>query len=619
MWKLTYFPKMIICLGLCMMFFLFDGFPPLVHGASILPKYLTEHKVKYFKQHEQVPIIANKIGPYNNPSEMYQYYSLPFCQKGEGGTISKRHRHGLGEILVGDRKVTTPYEITFGDSILFRELCTETLDEEDKIEYAEAIEDEYYFEFFVDDLPMWNYVGDTPDMEMAFLGKSFDRPRRYLFTHYHFSLGYNVDQIVSANISTSYNHKVDIMDPSIKEVKFTYSVDWHSEPHLNAENRILRYVDSRFLPSSFEIHWLSIINSFVLVLLLTAFLAISLTRMLRKDISKYMSLDEDDMIEEEVGWKLIHGDVFRFPKHINLFTAFLGTGTQLFFTTFVLLTCALIDVFKPTKRGSIPAALIVIYILTFFINGFVTSYFYRQFGGTRWAWNIVTGFLILPLPLCIVFSFLNSIAWSKQSSAALPALTITLIVLSFFLVAFPSAVLGGIMGRRYAKGFDAPCDTKKAARETPTDSPWFAHPFFQLLMAGFLPFSAIYIELHYLFNSLWGHKIYTLFGILYIACIMLFTVTAFITIALTYFQLGREDHRWWWRSFVNGGATGFFILAYSFYYFFQRSEMDGFFQISYFFGYMFLISYASFIMLGSIGFYSSLKFVKYIYQFVKID
>jgi hypothetical protein len=45
-------------------------------------------------------------------------------------------------------------------------------------------------------------------------------------------------------------------------------------------------------------------------------------------------------------------------------------------------------------------------------------------------------------------------------------------------------------------------------------------------------------------------------------------------------QLAREDHRWWWRAFLNGGATGLFILGYSFFYYFQRSEMDGFFQVS---------------------------------------
>jgi hypothetical protein len=61
-----------------------------------------------------------------------------------------------------------------------------------------------------------------------------------------------------------------------------------------------RYAESRFLPSSFEIHWLSIINSFVLVLLLTAFLTIILLRVLKNDFSRYMELDDDAMEEEEV-------------------------------------------------------------------------------------------------------------------------------------------------------------------------------------------------------------------------------------------------------------------------------------------------------------------------------
>jgi hypothetical protein len=53
-----------------------------------------------------------------------------------------------------------------------------------------------------------------------------------------------------------------------------------------------RYEDSAFLPATFEIHWLSVINSFVLVLLLTAFLAVILMRILKKDFSRYMEVDE---------------------------------------------------------------------------------------------------------------------------------------------------------------------------------------------------------------------------------------------------------------------------------------------------------------------------------------
>lgn len=36
--------------------------------------------------------------------------------------------------------------------------------------------------------------------------------------------------------------------------------------------------------------------------------------------------EEDD---KEVGWKYIHGDVFRFPQNKSLFCAVMGTGTQL--------------------------------------------------------------------------------------------------------------------------------------------------------------------------------------------------------------------------------------------------------------------------------------------------
>merc|ERR1711967_176068 len=149
--------------------------------------------------------------------------------------------------------------------------------------------------------------------------------------------------------------------------------------------------------------------------------------------------------------------------------------------------------------------------------------------------------------------------------------------------------------------------TNKAAREIPEITAWHRHPYTQLFMAGFLPFSAIYIELHYIFASVWGHKLYTLYGILFIA------------FALSYFQLAIEDHRWWWRSFLSGGSTGLFVYAYCFFYYFGRSGMFGFMQTSFFFGYMLVASYAAAIMLGTVGFLSSLVFVRRIYQAIKCD
>jgi hypothetical protein len=96
------------------------------------------------------------------------------------------------------------------------------------------------------------------------------------------------------------DRKVDITNVDRpRSVQFSYSVEWYPE-QLEWKDRLSRYAESRFVPSSFEIHWLSIINSFVLVLLLTAFLTIIMLRVLKNDFSRYMELDDEALEEEEV-------------------------------------------------------------------------------------------------------------------------------------------------------------------------------------------------------------------------------------------------------------------------------------------------------------------------------
>lgn len=67
--------------------------------------------------------------------------------------------------------------------------------------------------------------------------------------------------------------------------------------------------------------------------------------------------------------------------------------------------------------------------------------------------------------------------------------------------------------------------------------------------------SAIYVELYYVFISLWGHHLYTPYPILFLVFIILIMVTICITVALTYLQLSMENHRWWWMSVFSGGCV----------------------------------------------------------------
>jgi hypothetical protein len=328
---------------------------------------------------------------------------------------------------------------------------------------------------------------------------------------------------------------------------------------------------------------------------------------------------QDELTEEETGWKMINGDVFRPPENLSLFCACVGSGAQIFCTAFILLSLVLLGAFKATRRGALLTAAIMIYAFCGCVGGFVAGRLFKQLHGANWVWNVIITASAFPLPLCLVFFWVNMTAVAHQSTAALPLTTILLMMSIVVFVHFPLVVVGAIVGRNLTDDFKAPCRTNKVPREVPKNTSWYRHPVVQLFMAGFLPFSAIYIELHYIFASIWGHKIYSLFGILFLAFVMLATVASFITIALLYFQLVREDHRWWWRSFANGGATGLLIFGYSFFYFFHRSNMDGILQGSFYFGYMGIVSYAFFMMLGFVGFMSSFSFVSYIYGAVKSD
>eukprot|EP00752_Nemacystus_decipiens_P008579 g7660.t1 len=569
-------------------------------AAAVLLLFAAERceaTTKTYRPRDYVSVVANNVFPYNNPAETYRYYSLPFCRPDNG----ERERQRFGELLVGDRKVSTDYRLSFLTPAQTTRLCNPILEP-----------------------PIGEVVGD--DIPLApYLSKWHGSPIQVqLYTHINFVIGFNGDRIVSVK-TEPYGPEdktaitLDITETGKPlEVEFTYSVVW-VEDDTPFSARMDKLAGGGLLPSTFEIHWLSIINSFVLVLILTVFLGIILLRIIKNDFTRYMDGDEDDIGEEESGWKLIHGDVFRFPSHVNMFAALTGAGAQLCVVTISLLLCALMGVFRPTKRGSILTCILVLYSLTAWVSGLMSARLYRQLGGRKWVWNAITASLVFPLPLLAVFSVVNTIALFQSSTAAVPFIPVLVIVALFVFIAFPMTVIGAIVGRRTTSDFQAPCRTTRVPRQVPKDVPWYRRDTSQMVMSGFLPFSAIYIELHYIFASVWGHQIYTLFGILILAFLLLLVVCSFITVALIYFQLGREDHRWWWRSFFSGGSTGLFVYAYSFFYFFNRSDMDGLLQSSFYFGYMAVISYAFFIMLGFVGFVSSLTFVKHIYSVVKCD
>ncbi|XP_019176777.1 PREDICTED: transmembrane 9 superfamily member 3-like isoform X2 [Ipomoea nil] len=562
-----------------------------------------------YKRGDEVPLYGNKVGPFHNPSETYAFSDMPFCPPDD----LKKKKESLGEALNGDRLVSAPYKLPFLEDKESQVICRQKLTKEEVMWFKNAISQDYYLQMYYDDLPVWAFIGKVDRKE----DEGAVEFRYHLYTHSHFEIFYNQDRVLAVNCRIGQHSTVDVTNEKEIDVEFLYSVKW-TKTNGVFEKRMERFWPSSRLPYHLAIHWFSITNSSVMILILIGCLATIYLRVLRRDILKYSQDDESNENQEESGWKGLHGDVFRYPQHKSLFAAALGSGTHLLLVAVSIFILSLVGVFQPYDRGVLLRTLIIIYAITFGISGFTSVSFYRQLEGTNWIRNLVLTGGIFCGPFFFMFCFLNTVAISYGSSAAIPSGAIMVILVLWIFLASPSLLFGGILGKGMGFEFQAPCRTTKCPRDIPPLR-WYRSAIIQMALAGFLPFFVMYIELYYVFASVWGHRVYTIYGVLFVVFILLLTVTALVSIALTYFQLVAEDHKWWWRSFLCGGSTGLYIFGYAIYYYMQRSNMKGFMQISFFFGYMACISYGVFLMLGAVGYRASLLFVRHIYSSIKCE
>ena len=117
---------------------------------------------------------------------------------------------------------STPYHVPFRVDKENESLCRKTLTKADLKKFRKAVEEDYYFQMFYDDLPIWGFVGK---IEKILKPNANAEMRYYLFTHVHFDVSYNGDKVVEINVSTDPLRTVDITDDAgagEKTVEFSY-------------------------------------------------------------------------------------------------------------------------------------------------------------------------------------------------------------------------------------------------------------------------------------------------------------------------------------------------------------------------------------------------------------
>ncbi|KAF7247425.1 Transmembrane 9 superfamily member 3 [Varanus komodoensis] len=353
---------------------------------------------------EEVVLWMNTVGPYHNRQETYKYFSLPFCG---GSKKSIGHYHEtLGEALQGVELEFSGLDIKFKDDVMQSTYCEIALDKQTRDAFAYAVKNHYWYQMYMDDLPIWGIVGEADEN-----GEDY-----YLWTYKKLEIGYNGNRIVDVNLTSE--GKVKLV-PNTK-IQMSYSVKW-KRSDVKFEDRFDKYLDPSFFQH--RIHWFSIFNSFMMVIFLVGLVSMILMRTLRKDYARYSKEEEmDDMdrdLGDEYGWKQVHGDVFRPSSHPLIFSSLIGSGCQIFAVSFIVIIVAMLEDLY-TERGSMLSTAIFVYAATSPVNGYFGGSLYARQGGRRWIKQMFIGAFLIPAMVCGTAFFINFIAIYYHASRAIP-------------------------------------------------------------------------------------------------------------------------------------------------------------------------------------------------------
>ncbi|KAI0016384.1 Nonaspanin [Xylariomycetidae sp. FL0641] len=613
-----------------------------------------------YKPGDSVPLYVNSIKPVAAQDTRlhsvlsYDYYDpkFNFCQP-EGGP--KDVSESLGSILFGDRIKTSPFQLHMAKNETCQKLCTTSYDMPAAHFTNRRIENEYALNWLVDGLPAGQHLFDeltgtsfySPGFAMGSVSSSDPTGPLYFNNHYDIVVEYHkvngqpnqlrVVGVIVQPASKAYNgDNLDCNDKSLPpvvlaeepdaktDVTFTYSVYWTESPTAWATrwDKYLHVFDPK-------IHWFSLVNSAVVVVFLVVTVTSVLFRALKKDIARYNRLDQinlddlsgtsalEDGVQEDSGWKLVHGDVFRTPSHPLLLSVLLGNGAQLFVMTGFTICFALLGFLSPSNRGSLGTIMVFLYTLLSCVGGYVSARTYKSLNGEKWKLNIGLTPVLVPGIVFSTFFFLNLFLWANGSAGAVPFTTMLVIVAIWFIISVPLSFTGSWFGFR-ASQVEPPVRTNQIPRQIPPATTYLK-PIPSMLLVGILPFGAIFVELYFIMSSIWFSKIYYMFGFLFLCYGLMIMTCAAVTVLMVYFLLCAENYHWQWRSFLAAGMSAGYIFANALIYLISKLSLTSVSGTVLYIGYSALLSFLFFILTGSIGFFSSWWFVQKIYGSIKID
>eukprot|EP00756_Hemistasia_phaeocysticola_P041355 Hpha_TRINITY_DN16911_c4_g1::TRINITY_DN16911_c4_g1_i1::g.52378::m.52378/K17086/TM9SF2_4; transmembrane 9 superfamily member 2/4 len=396
-----------------------------------------------------------------------------------------------------------------------------------------------------------------------------------------------------------------------RNITFSYSVRWRVREDLTWEQRWDAYTH---LGQGYDsaIRWFSIINSLVAILMAAGIVTFILMRTLHRDFNRYNNPENEEEMQEEVGWKLVHADVFRAPRWPQLFCIVVGSGVHVLLMVIVTVVFLVLSLIRPVQEwGTLIQRAIVLFVILSFFNGYTVGTLQNMFGAKKWKTVFVSGMLISGIYLGMWVVAQIALA-AEDAVSAVEFKYWALLFFCWMVVTF-AVVLGACVAYKRAP-IEPPVRVQRIARQIPTQR-WYMNSFVLFIGVGAIPFLAAFIELMLIFSSIWEGYVLHLFGFLFLVLFLTLTMTALSTVFIVYNQLVFEDYRWWWTSLAPSGFGLWFVLVsvYNLIRFQSRTAYLLYFEGT--IGVSIILGLCA----GVVGFFTTWKFVTMIYSSIKVD
>lgn len=369
-----------------------------------------------------------------------------------------------------------------------------------------------------------------------------------------------------------------------------------------------------------DLYFIDIIDYLMMALLITALILIRIfrKRLLEKD-KKLQPLLLEPLLEPNVGeehtWKDLHGDVFRAPSFSPmLLSVMVGSGAQVgaafFFAIAMRESPNYVD-----KSSTFVTRALVVSAFSGIVAGYVIARLYYYSNGKHPKLNTICTAIALPSASLLIFTILNVFLSIHGAATAMSFRSLSGLYVLWAFVFCPLSFCGSHLAR-IAEKKGVPTKTTELVRDIPR-LPCYYNPLFTAALGGILPFAVVHVELTRLLSAFWLQHIYYTMNKL-LAVFFILTVTcAQVAIIMCYWQLNRQDHRWWYKSFWNCASAGVYVMFDSIWFLMTRLNLDGTFSVAMYLTYASMIAVFFGLYCGAIGVLASFGFNRIIYGTIK--